>query len=113
MTTRRDGGELGERERRQRPDVDDERHDREEEDHHLRIAERQRQRAEKGAPAARGGRRPRLRARPGAVAILQATVEEIGGAGEFQRDEQAGEGVGEHAEARSPPAMSQIMSPTT
>ena len=36
----------------------------------------------------------------GAVAILHARVEEIGGAGEFDGDKDAGEGLGDHRKAR-------------
>ena len=45
-----------------------------------------------GADAVRCGRRSRHR--PG-------DVKKIGGAGVFERDEEAGEGMGEHAQARS------------
>ncbi len=98
MTTAHTSGELEQRERGQCPDVDDEGHDREEEDHHFGVAERQRQRAQERAPAACGLSRGRSndsrRARhpPG-------QIEEIGGAGEFDRDKHPGEGLGDDGEA--------------
>src|SRR5271154_1173157 len=51
--------DFRENRRRHRVEIDEKRHDRKEEHDHFGIAERQRQRARKGAPSERGARRRR------------------------------------------------------
>jgi hypothetical protein len=96
---RGNGGKLGYREQGQRPDVDGKRHDRQKEDHHLRIAESQRQRGQERAPPARSRRRSRGEGQ-GPGRHFPGEIEQVCGSCELDCDKNAGEGFGDDCKSR-------------